>query len=34
MKQENMRGGGLWSLLKHLVESMFGPIERNKYRWR
>lgn len=33
MKQENM-GGGLWSLLKHFVESWFGPIERSKYRWR
>ena len=34
MKQENMHGGGLWSLLKHFVESWFGPIERSKYRWR
>lgn len=34
MKQNNMQRGGLWSLLRRLFETMFGPIERSKYRWR
>lgn len=34
MKQNNIQRGGLWSLLRRLFETMFGPIERSKYHWR
>ena len=34
MEQNNIQRGGLWSLLRRLLETMFGPIEGSKYRWR
>lgn len=32
MKQDNIRRGGLWTLLKLWIAGLFGPIERGKYR--
>ncbi len=32
MKQENQKTIGLWNLLQHWADVLFGPIERGKYR--
>ena len=32
MKHYGLRFGGLWTLLKRIADSWFGPIERSKYR--